>query len=831
MDSQRFLDAVRASRHYQDQITHCHVIEARPPRFAETCTPLDDRLRSALKRCKIDRLYSHQAAAVDAAAPPEPRDTVIVTGTASGKTLCYNIPVINALLADPAARALYLFPTKALSQDQLGSLDRLVAAEPQLTQAIKASTYDGDTPVGKRRHARTHANIILSNPDMLHAAILPQHARWAREGFFPGLKYVVIDEVHSYRGTFGSHVAGVIRRLRRICRHYDSNPTFICCSATIANPRQLTARLISRNENDVDLIDEDGSPRGRKTVVMWNPPIVDRSGLERRSANIEAQRLMLDLIRDGAQTITFARARVVAELIYKYVHDELSRRDRDLAKRVRPYRGGYLANERREIEKLLFSGELRGVCSTNALELGIDVGSLDAVIVVGFPGTFCSFWQQAGRAGRTQDESLAVFIAYNDPIDQYFIRHPRYFFGQSPEHAALDPFNEKIFESQLKCAAAELPLSNMDDEWFDGDTKAFLKKINADIVSENRYGDTGDFDEQPASTGEDIGSPRASSAVDDRLRERIAHDRDHRTGQWSEYRDEIRYHERDGRLPHHQINLRLISNVVFDIIDCTNGRNESIGNVDSISAPELVYPNAIYLHDGRDYLVRKLDFDGKIAYIERVDVDYYTQAVLEDQCHVIDTQKEVSFRGGQKYLGTVDVTWRTVAFKKIKYHTLEVVGQDALDLPPQTIRTMGLWATFPDHAYTALKQAGHRPPEALVGVRNLLLVTLPMLAMCDRRDISGCVDSANLGRLAMFLYDRYHGGVGYTKLGFEHFHDLLTVCLELVRDCPCEGGCPSCVGLANVRPPIHTDPDVGPGYAIPSKDAARFALEHWLAEG
>jgi len=783
MDIQAFLDAKRASRRYEGQIAHCLTMPERVARFEQPKSCIDPLVTAALAASGIGEFYTHQAAAIDAVSPPNGRHVVIVTGTASGKTLCYNVPVISTLLSDPDARALYLFPTKALAQDQLGAIDRLREAEPLLAERIRASTYDGDVSPARRRAARCSANIILSNPDMLHASILPQNARWARDGFLPNLKFVVIDEIHAYRGTFGSHVAGVIRRLRRMCRHYRSDPIFICCSATIANPRELASGLIAAPETDIDLIDDDGAPRGRKYFVLWNPPLIDRSGLERRSANIEAQRLMRDLIVDGAQTITFARARVVAELIYKYLKDELGRRHPELVDRVRSYRGGYLANERRKIEQDLFSGALLGVCSTNALELGIDVGTLDAAIIVGFPGTICSIWQQAGRAGRARDESLAVFVAYHDPIDQYFLRHPDYFFSQSPEYASIDPQNLKILESQLQCAASELPLAGIDGELFGCDVIAVAGRLKKTAARHERWDD------------------RANGQVG--------------------------FHMADGHLPHHDISLRLISQVTFDIIDQTDGRSESIGNVDAISAPELVYPNAIYLHDGRDYLVRALDYEAKIARVERIDADYYTQAVLSDHCRVVETQDSADAGGGQRFFGELDVTWQTTAFKKIKYETLELIGQDKLNLPPQTIHTVGVWATFSDELHRQLAAAGYKPIEAMVGVRNLLLVTLPMMAMCDRRDVSGSVESSNLGRLALFIYDRYDGGLGYARLGYDHFGELIAVCKELVCDCPCDDGCPSCVGLANVRPPIHTDSDVGPGYAIPNKQATVFALRRW----
>ncbi len=805
MDVTGFLRELTASRDYRGQIVHTHVIEARPARFAAPSVALHPTLRDSLAHEDIEQLYTHQAAAVDAVHAGH--DIVVVTGTASGKTLCYNIPVLDAVLRDPQAKAIYLFPTKALARDQLGGLQRLIAADPRLADVVRPSTYDGDTPQDKRARVRGQANIILTNPDMLHGNILPQHGKWVR--FLSDLRFVVLDELHSYRGIFGSHVAGVIRRLQRIAAHYTgpelpiadfrlpisaesrqqsemgnrrSAIRFVCCSATIANPEELAWRLTGRQ---VVKIDDDGSPRGRKHFVFWNPPIVEDDSLQRRSANVEAQHLMCDLIERGAQTITFSRARVVAELIYKYVYEQLERHAPKLAERVRPYRGGYLANERREIEKLLFSGQLLGVCSTNALELGIDVGSLDAAIIVGFPGTFCSTWQQAGRAGRSREESLAVFVAYNDPIDQYLVRHADYFLSQSPEHAAIDPWNEKILASQFKCAARELPIGADDAAWFDCDPTAACRRYKEDAVE----------------SGDEI---------------------------WSAW-DDGRYdfHIRSGALPHHRVSLRLISNDSFDILDVTEGRNVSIGQVDSISAPELVYPNAIYLHEGENHMVRKLDFEGRIAHVERTEVDYYTQVVLSSHCRVTATAASEPFRGGAKHFGELDVAWQSVAFKKIKYYTLEIIGQDALDLPPQKIHTSGLWVTLPPEVVAKLVASEYKPVEALVGIRNLLLVTLPMLAMCDRRDISGVVESSNLGQLAMFVYDRYEGGLGFARKGYEHFGELLAACRAIVEECPCTTGCPSCVGLPNLRPPQHSDPDLDGGYAIPNKTATLVALDAW----
>ena len=779
MDVKTFLGKLRASDLYRGQIVGLHTLAPRPARFAQPDAAVHPAVASALRALGIEKFYTHQAAAIDAITAR--RNTVVVTGTASGKTLCYNVPVLNTLLADPTARALYLFPTKALAQDQLGALQNLLGADPRLAH-LKASTYDGDTPPSRRKAARRGAAVILTNPDMLHSTILPQHGRWLHEGFLTNLRYVVIDELHTYRGIFGSHVAGVIRRLRRVCGP-DCEPVFVASSATIANPGELATRLIGR---EVAVVDDDGSPRGRKHFLLWNPPFTGADRLERRSANMEAQDLMHELVRQGWQTITFTKARVAAELIYKYLCEALQKRHPELVSRVRPYRGGYLPHQRREIEQQLFSGKLLGVCSTNALELGIDVGSLDAALIVGFPGTICSTWQQAGRAGRSREDSLCVLIAYNDPVDQYLMRHPSYFFGQSPEHAAIDPHNERLFADQLRCAAAELPISPQDEEYF-------------------------------------------GPGVTQRCRELL----ERQSGDEAWYRFEsgetYRFQLTSGALPHHRVDLRMIGHETFSIVDVTGGQEpRTIGNIDSISALEQVYPNAVYLHDGLNYLVRYLDYEGKIARVERSDVDYYTQVVLSSQARIVSTDRQEAFAGGTRFFGGLNVSWQSVAFKKIKYYSLENIGQETLDLPALNIDTAGLWAIPPEQVMRDVSRAGHQAVEGLVGVRNLLLVTLPMLAMCDRRDISGLVDSSNLGVRAVFVYDRYQGGLGYAEKGYEFFGQLLGFCRQLVEECPCTGGCPSCVGLANLRPPLHRDPDLGGGYAIPNKDATTLLLRLWL---
>ena len=766
MDARAFLREMTGDARYRGQIAHVREIPARPAQYAQCASPLDERLLSLLRRHNIHRLYTHQASAIDAVAAG--RDVVVVTATASGKTLCYNLPVAQTLLGDPAARAMYVFPTKALAQDQFGTLAQWASQEP-LAGVLKPGVYDGDTPSHNRSKLRSAGNVILTNPDMLHVGILPYHGKW--HAFLRDLRYVVIDEVHTYRGIFGSHVAGVIRRLLRLCEHYGSSPRIICCSATIANPVELTEKLTGRS---MTLVDNDGAPRGRKYFALWNPPLLDHAdeGLLRRSANVEAVELLAELVRRRTQTIAFTKARIVAELVYKYACEALAGSG-DLASRIRPYRGGYLPAERRQIERELFSGRLLAVAATNALELGIDVGGLDAAILVGFPGTICSTWQQAGRAGRSSSDSLVVLVAYDDPIDQYLVRHPEYLFGASHEHAVIDPSNPHILAAQLSCACFEKPLTGADEAYFGP-----VAMRVAEICREE-------------------GQMRAIDG---------------------------RYYWSTAELPARRTNLRMVSGDTYAIADVSAG-GKVIGQVDSISAPELVYPQAVYLHEGKSYLVKDMDQAAKIASVEPCEADYYTQAVLASSCRLGEPADERPYLDGRVSFGEADVTWRTTAFRKVKYYTMELIGQSALDLDAQTLSTTAMWWALSDAMLQRLASAGLRPVEALCGLRNLMLAGLPSLAMCDRRDISGMVDSSNLGRPTIVIYDRYPGGLGFARQGYELLDVWLEMCARIVRECPCRQGCPSCVGLANLRPPIHGDPDIFGFMPVPDKQAAKMLLD------
>jgi DEAD/DEAH box helicase domain-containing protein len=817
MDVAALLERMVSRPDYAGQLEHVEILPARPGRFAAPSEPLPGVLERLLARHDIEQLYSHQVDALEAARAG--RDLVVVTGTASGKTLCYNLPILEAALADPDARVLYLFPTKALAQDQLKGLLELVGDDPELAAAIRPGVYDGDTPTAQRRRIRGEANLVLSNPDMLHAAVLPYHPKWA--AFFADLQYIVVDEVHTYRGILGAHVSAVLRRLMRVCEHYGSRPVFLAASATIANPGELTGRLLGR---DVAVIDDDGAPRGHKYFALWNPTPLGRDSLARRSASDDAVTWLAEALRAGGQALAFTRTRQAAELIHRYTRDQLAAEHSPLADQVRAYRGGYLPNERREIEQDLFSGNLRGVASTNALELGIDIGTLDVALLVNYPGTIASSWQQAGRSGRRQDESLAVLLAGNDPVDQYLLRHPAYFFAQSPEHAVVDPDNPYVLAKHLPAAAFELPLAGEDDLERFG---PLAMPIVGALLDERRLVEVkGQFyfgEGQNPAVGVSLRhmSDNTFSIV-------LLNGRGQRAeggGQAGMERagassPPVKPAREPGSRTTRLSGSRLLT------LDSRPSDHSVIANVDAISAPELVYPEAIYLHNGETYLVRELDLAGKVAYVERRETDYYTQAVLESNVRITG-ERATSPAVDRAMLGygDVDVSWQTVAFKKIKFATRENIGLGPVDIPAQNLQTTALWLAPDDTVRQEMKAAGLRAGEGVVGIRNLAIVALPLVAMCDSRDLGGVVDSKNTGRTTMILYDRYPGGLGYSERGYQHIDRLLGICLEMVRDCPCDEGCPNCVGLPNLRPAIHSDPDLMRGHPLPNKQATIRLLE------
>jgi DEAD/DEAH box helicase domain-containing protein len=766
MNVTRFLDHVESDRHYRDQITHVQVIPARPAQYAETNEPLHPLLQQALAAMNIEQLYSHQAEAVDAAM--QGQHTVVVTGTASGKTLCYNLPVLHKLLEQPESKALYLYPTKALAQDQLRSLLRFKELCPDIP--INAGTYDGDTPQETRRRLRDNGNCVLTNPDMLHSGILPNHAGWAE--FFATLRWVVIDEIHTYRGIFGSNVANVIRRLRRICRHYGSDPVFLCSSATIANPGELAEKLTGHR---FTVVTNDGSARGTKYFVLWNPPAMGET-MERRSPQAEATELLVDLVRDRVPTIAFTRARVITELVYRHAREQLQHRSPSLANAVRAYRGGYLPKERREIERQLFSGELLGVASTNALELGIDIGSLDACLIVGFPGSISSTWQQAGRAGRGQEEALVVLLAQNAPLDQYLMQHPDYFFGQSCEHAIVDSDNPHVVLNHLRATIFELPLP---------------------VVEETTFG------------------PLAPALID-----LLAEDNQviRRGNAWF---------WRGRGYPADDFPLRSACENNYTIVDTSDGQNRVIGSTDEVSAFTQLHTEAVYLHDGETYFVSKLELDERVAYVHRAEVDYYTQAITDRRVRIQAEQMQKEWRGSQLSFGDVEVTFITYMFKKVKFGSRDSIGFGKVDVPPVPLDTCAMWLSPRLDAFQAVRAAGRSAMEGLVGLANVISEVLPLFAMCDPSDVGALVDSSNNGVPTLFVFDRYRGGAGFAQKAFELIDEVLSACCDLILGCSCFDGCPSCVG-APVPAQVQTAADAEAKGRIPDKEAALVILHTLL---
>ena len=709
------------------------VLEPLAARHAPWPEGLDARLVDALRSRGVDALYSHQARAVQAAR--EGRNVCVVTPTASGKTLCYNLPVLDAIVRDPTARALYLFPTKALAADQLTEL-RALADAAQLD--LKTSTYDGDTPANVRSVVRAAGQVVISNPDMLHAAILPHHTKWFK--LFENLQFVVIDELHTYRGLFGSHVANVVRRLQRLCRHYGSNPVFICASATIANPGDLAEGLLGA---PVELIEENGAPRGRKHVVIVNPPVVNHQLGIRASSLLTAQRLGERLIRDGVQTILFARSRTAVEVLTTYLREALPSPPGHQSP-IRGYRGGYLPNERREIERGLRDGRVRGVVATNALELGIDIGGLDAAISVGYPGTIASTWQQMGRAGRRTGESLAILVASSAPIDQFLATHPDYFFDRTPEHGLINPDNLHLLLDHLKASAFELP-----------------------VPTDERFG----LEETPA---------LLDVLEEDGMLRRAGDDRYY----WS--------HE---NFPASSFSLRSAAQENVVIVDTTGDRHRVVGEVDIFAAPLLVHEQAIYLHEARQFHVDRLEWAERKAYVHAVDVDYYTDADLGVTLKVLEVADEATGeRGDRRQRGDVMVAWHATLFKKIKFHTHENVGWGPINLPEQQMHTAATWLVVPPEVASRFDR--ETLDGALIGLARLARNTAPLLLMCDVRDL-GVLAQARApftNEPTLYLYDSIPGGVGLSERLFSLTDELVAACLDLVRGCPCNEGCPSCVG-------------------------------------
>ena len=716
-------------------VTLDHYLPARPAQTRALPDDLAPPLVAALAGRGIQRLYTHQAEAYRLARARQ--NVVIVTPTASGKTLCYNLPVLQQLLEQPTSRALYLFPTKALAQDQLKELGLLTGALPI---NVKVDVYDGDTPPGRRTLIRDGGHIVLTNPDMLHTGVLPHHTKWRR--LFSSLQYVVIDELHTYRGLFGSQVANVVRRLRRICAFYGSDPTFICTSATIANPAELAERLLERDH--VDLVDRSGAPQGERRLVFYNPPLIDRDLGVRRSSLLEARRIAAPWIRKEIQTIVFCRSRLQVEVMLNYLQEDLHPR-LDARRRVRGYRSGYLPLRRREIEAGLRSREVWGVVSTNALELGIDVGSLQTAVMVGYPGSIASTWQQLGRAGR-RSGSVAVFVASNSPLDQFIVRHPGYFLGASPESGLVDPDNLLVLAGHLQAGLFELPFEP-DEPFGSADVTDLLTMFEEDGVSS---------------------------------------------------RSEGRWFWSSDAFPADGIALRRLNADNVVIVDTSGPRPEVIGETDRFSAPVYLHEQAIYLQDGAQYHVDHLDWDQKKAYVRPVDVDYYTDADLAVSVQVLDTFARQALPRLDRAHGEVKITTRASVFKKVRFHTHENLGSGPISLPEQTLHTTAYWTSLDPDLWAAL---GREELEAgLQGMAHALRAVGSLHLMCDPHDLGalGEVRSPATQRPTVTVFEVYPGGVGYAPRLFELHRRLLADARSLVAECQCADGCPSCIGPSPV---------------------------------
>ena len=716
---------------------------------------IDPRLRAAFEARGVRQLYTHQAEAFAHIAAG--RNIVVTTPTASGKTLCYNLPVLDRILKNPSTRALYLFPTKALAQDQMAELHELVGAIGEvgdpLSEPIGVHTYDGDTPQDARRTIRTRAHVVMSNPDMVHSGILPHHPRWAK--LFENLQYVVIDELHAYRGVFGSHLTNVLRRLQRICRHYGSNPQFICSSATIANPSQLAERLAER---PFELVNKSGAPRGEKFFVFVNPPVVNRELGIRRSYIAESRRVAGEFLRRNLQVIVFAQSRLSTEILTTYLKEDFEDSP-GMPERIRGYRGGYLPLRRREIEKGLRAGQVRGVISTNALELGIDIGALDVSVMAGYPGTIASTWQRAGRAGRRSGQSAAVMVSSSSPIDQFVVRHPSYFFDASPEHALVNPDNLHILVDHVKCAAFELPFT----------TEESYGQVNVQEV---------------LGVLQESGLVHKSGGEDD-------------AGQWNWTSESY---------PANAVSLRSISSDNFVITDHTAGP-KVIGEADFTSALSSLHPKAIYMVEGKIYQVEELDFVGRKAHVREVDCDYYTTAITYTKVSILDR-----FESADVALhGEVHVVSRVVGFKKIRFHTNENVGSGELDLPEQQMHTTSYWLEVPLAVMNALPYASDDRRDGVVGLAFAMKQVAQLLLMCDARDIGLSVNAGETegGGAAkaddtprIFLYDAYPGGIGFSAPLWGMQHELLSRTRSLIMGCDCDTGCPVCVGPIGETGPL-----------------------------
>ena len=712
-------------------VVHHETLAQRPAQTAPLPPWLDERIVVGLASRGIESLYSHQAEAIEAVHRGE--DVVVVTPTASGKTLCYTLPVLQALADDPSSRALFLFPTKALGQDQVAEFSELARAS---SLSISAATYDGDTPAPIRSAIRTAGQVVVTNPDMLHAAILPHHTKWFQ--LFEQVQVIVIDELHTYRGVYGSHVANVLRRLLRLCRHYGSNPIIVCASATIGNPSELAAQLTGRPAR---LIDRNGAPRGERHILLVDPPILDPATGARTSALTHAQRWALPFLRAGRQTIVFGRARVAVEILLTGLREAL-REHLGPRSRIRGYRGGYLPTERRSIERGLRDGEILGVVSTNALELGVDIGSLDVSILAGYPGSIAATWQQLGRAGRRLEPSVGILVANASPVDQYVIHHPEFLLQGTPEEARIDPDNLHILLAHLQCATFERPF-DPGDVFGPGPVDDLL----AFIAEEGHVRQAGD-------------------------------------GRW---------YWSSENFPASEVSLRSAAPENVVIIDTSLDRPRVLGEVDLFSAQVLVHERAIYIHESVQYHVDRLEWGERKAYVHRVDIDHYTYANRAVTLKPLDVFAESGASGGRRVHGEVMVASLVTLFKKLKFGTDENVGWGPIDLPELELQTTAYWLTAEAAA------EGWRRDDldvALLGAGRAIQAVAAVLLMVDPRDLGLVtqVRSPHQEAPTIYLYEAVPGGVGLSERLYGRHEELIAGALGLIEACSCDGGCPTCTG-------------------------------------
>jgi len=763
------IERLLASKNLRKNIVYVHKIKGSSGKFCPLPDDLLPEIKRVLESRGIEQLYSHQATAWNYA--QNRQDFVVVTPTASGKTLTYNLPVFQEMIQNPGSKALYLFPTKALSQDQMNEAHDFITL---LDKDIKVFTFDGDTPANARQAIRKQGNIVVTNPDMLHQGIMPHHTKWMQ--FFQNLKFVVIDEMHIYRGVFGSHFTNVVRRLKRLCEFYRSDPMFILCSATIANPKEHAEKLIEKN---VRLIDQSGAPVSPKTLYFYNPPIVNKE-LGIRASYIKQTRYLANrFIKENIQTIVFALSRLNVEVLTKYLKDdfESDRESMSQNEKIAGYRGGYLPKRRREIEKGIRNGTIKGVVSTNALELGIDIGSLDATILAGYPGSIASTWQQIGRAGRRGKEAYGVFVARSNPVDQFLMQYPEYFFSKNPEHARINPDNLMILVDHIKCASFELPFEV--DETFGKVKWDDLKEILKFLV------DGGIL---------------------------------HRSGD--------RWYWSEDVYPAADVNLRRIPEGNFVVVD-TDKQNKIIAEVDYSAAAMTIYPDAIYMASGEEYIVDELDWEGRKAFVRKSDSDYYTDSIDYTNVKVLSDDEQRSANSIDIFRGEVQVVTRVIGFKKIKFYTMENVGYGKINLPDLEMATTSYWFTIPDRMIKQLNYSRADIIDGIMGISKALHSVAALKIMSEPHDIHRAVGDKSNEWFAMntitergiytpatkespsvklnpdelskfqptiFIYDNYPGGIGFTPLLFDSHEELIENTWRLIRSCACRDGCPSCVG-------------------------------------